>query len=108
MNIINKKVAAVVLGLGVALGAQASQWSNSSPGLVDVTANETGTTTFTYDELSGPVSIIAASVAGQTVRCAPPSAIAASSRSAPRRAIAAADEAHVPVPDEVVGPHPRS
>jgi len=58
MNIINKKVAAVVLGLGVALGAQASSWSNSSPGLVDVTANETGKTTFTYDELSGPGSII--------------------------------------------------
>ena len=58
MNIINKKVAAVVLGLGVALGAQASSWSNSSPGLVDVTANETGKTTFTYDELSGQVSII--------------------------------------------------
>jgi len=55
MNIINKKVAAVVLGLGVALGAQASSWSNSSP---DVTANETGKTTFTYDELSGPGSII--------------------------------------------------
>ena len=58
MNIINKKVAAVVLGLGVALGAQASSWQNSSPSLVDVTPHESGSTTFTFDETTGPVSTI--------------------------------------------------
>src|SRR5271170_1014149 len=57
---------------------------------------------------AGPVSRITASLAGHTVRCGPPSAIAVNARSAPRNAIAAADEAQVPVPDEVVGPHPRS
>ena len=57
---------------------------------------------------AGPVSSITASLLGHTVRCAPPSAIAVSSRSTLRNAIAAAEDAQVPVPDEVVGPHPRS
>ncbi len=57
---------------------------------------------------AGPVSCITASFDGQTVRCGPPSAMAVSSRFVSRRAMAAAEEAQVPVPEEVVGPQPRS
>jgi hypothetical protein len=51
MNIINKKMAAVVLGLGVALGAQANGWDNSSPDTIDVTPSESGSTTYKFDYL---------------------------------------------------------
>ncbi len=57
---------------------------------------------------AGPVNIIALSLPSQTVRCAPPSATAVNSLSVPRIVIAAAEEAQVPVPEEVVGPQPRS
>ena len=62
MNIINKKVAAVVLGLGVALGAQADGWVNN--GLPNggniVTTGSSGVTKFTFDNTGGgPFSITA-------------------------------------------------
>ena len=57
---------------------------------------------------AGPVSRIAASLAGHTVRCGSTFCMRRKFAIKLRNAIAAADEAHVPVPEEVVGPHPRS
>src|ERR1700754_2321718 len=56
---------------------------------------------------AGPVSINC-SPSFHTTRCAPPSDDASSVRLHPRRTMLAADDAEVPVPDDCVGPTPRS
>jgi len=45
---INKQILVAVLGLGIAVSAQAGDWLNLSPDTVSVTAGESGTTLFTY------------------------------------------------------------
>jgi len=67
-------------------------------------------TGFIYTQITraGPVRCITASPPCQTTCCAPPSEVASNSCPHPRSAILAAADAHVPVPEEVVGPTPRS
>jgi len=59
---INKQILVAVLGLGIAVSAQADTWINSSPNFVSVVAGQTGSTTFTFTDTStasiSPFSVV--------------------------------------------------
>jgi len=51
---INKQILVAVLGLGIAVSAQADSWSNSGPsGLHTYAAGTSGTSVFTFDNTGG-------------------------------------------------------
>jgi hypothetical protein len=55
---INKQILVAVLGLGIAVSAQADTWINSSPTDVGVVAGQTGSTTFTFTDYSDAAATI--------------------------------------------------